>query len=366
MISLLDRSCELCRDISVLTEKGDEELSQIYYLRKVTSSATTCPLCMLADMVWHHFVDKLHSSDARVISVLGSSDGLITLGLGRRNASRAMDVQLCFTGMLQGTDPKISLSKAQAGLEHSENHMNRIHNVGSSPISPESISQLKGWIQECDSSHDNCSVRHTSSRTTQAFVPTRLIMLGPSTTEHVQLVSPTEPVHYVALSYCWGSSEQSRTLKSNVEMRKRQLLVTRLPQTLKDAIRMTQALNMNYLWIDSLCIIQDDENDWAIEASKMSEIYSYAWLVLAATGAPDCASGMLQTRDPPFVIPPNQLPGVTASLSVRRHKTHDRIGRRLVHDQPLWRRAWVRSPFLRSDVIRTISPSTSRTHDAHT
>jgi hypothetical protein len=242
----------------------------------------------------------------------------------------------------QKTRTQSSWSEAFTGLGNSLDLVDQPYSVVSNPVSPAGITKLKGWIQECDSTHTDCPTHVTIPRN---FVPTRLIMLDSSTNEHIRLVSLIKQVHYVALSYCWGSSEQSKTLKNNVEVRKGHIPVTELPRTLHDSIRMTQALGMQYLWIDSLCIIQDDEHDWALESSKIADIYSNAWLVLAATGAPDCASGMLQVREPPFVIPPNQLLGTTAYISVWRTVTHDSTRTRFVTGQPLWKRAWVRGSF---------------------
>jgi len=203
------------------------------------------------------------------------------------------------------------------------------------PISPAGIAKVKEWIHTCDSEHTKCSVHDGSGSTARAFVPTRLMMLASSTNTIVRLVSLTEPVQYVALSYCWGSSEQSKTTKSNVEARKGQIVVTELPQTLRDAITMAQALDLRYLWIDSLCIIQDDEHDWAIESSRMADICSNEWLVCAATGGSDCASGMLQTREPPFVITPNWLLETTVSISARRFVSHESYEGWTMNTQPL-------------------------------
>ncbi|KAH4854172.1 hypothetical protein HBI38_096270 [Parastagonospora nodorum] len=335
MIFLLDQSCEDCREVFVEDERGGALVKSCLHLREVVSPDMFCPLCMLARMIWKHFSQDFPSSKTRITSIFQSSPGLLTLDLycfkknkggdedwddDKDEYRRIETVQLRFTGLKNPLDL-----------------VDQPYAVVSSPVSPAGITKLKGWIQECDSTHTDCLTHVT---TTRDFVPNRLIMLESSTNEHIRLVSLTKQVHYVALSYCWGSSEQSKTLKNNVGVRKGRIPVTELPRTLQDSIRMTQTLGIQYLWIDSLCIIQDDEHDWALESSKMADIYSNAWLVLAATGAPDCASGMLEIREPPFVIPPNQLLGTTACISVRRTVTHDSTGTRSVISQPLWKRAW--------------------------
>ena len=66
-----------------------------------------------------------------------------------------------------------------------------------------------------------------------------------------------------------------------------------IPKTFQDAIIVTHFLGFQYLWIDSLCIIQDDLNDWAEESAKMSTIYADATLTIAASAAPDDTHGFL-------------------------------------------------------------------------
>jgi hypothetical protein len=64
-----------------------------------------------------------------------------------------------------------------------------------------------------------------------------------------------------------------------------------LPQTFRDAVAITQAINVRYLWIDSLCIVQDDPDEWAQEAEKMASIFQNAYLTVCAAGARSCKEG---------------------------------------------------------------------------
>lgn len=65
-----------------------------------------------------------------------------------------------------------------------------------------------------------------------------------------------------------------------------------LPTTFRDAIQVTKGLGIRYLWIDSLCIIQDDDVDWKEESSKMASIYQNSFLTICATAAPDDEAGL--------------------------------------------------------------------------
>jgi hypothetical protein len=69
--------------------------------------------------------------------------------------------------------------------------------------------------------------------------------------------------------------------------------VVNIPATIKDAIRVAKSLGYQYLWIDALCIIQDDPQDWQREASRMAHVYGNADLVLTASSATDSYEGFL-------------------------------------------------------------------------
>jgi hypothetical protein len=83
--------------------------------------------------------------------------------------------------------------------------------------------------------------------------------------------------------------------QSNIDAFKKEIPSTALTQTFKDAIEAAQALGIDYIWIDSLCIIQDkDSDDWAVESAKMSNVYGNSYLNIAATSAPDGRYGLFQ------------------------------------------------------------------------
>jgi hypothetical protein len=101
---------------------------------------------------------------------------------------------------------------------------------------------------------------------------------------------------YLALSYCWGKVEVVGTLKENVQGFHDELPWDDLPQTIKDAITATKRLGIRYLWVDALCIVQDDHDDWAAEAKRMSNVYKLSLCTIAATGSTHANSGLFQPR----------------------------------------------------------------------
>ena len=74
---------------------------------------------------------------------------------------------------------------------------------------------------------------------------------------------------------------------------KKNIPFEQLPQSFKDAVSITRGLGIQYLWIDSLCIIQDDVSDWETESSRMASVFSCSWLNLAITYAADSSVSCL-------------------------------------------------------------------------
>jgi hypothetical protein len=69
-------------------------------------------------------------------------------------------------------------------------------------------------------------------------------------------------------------------------------MVSHLPKTHQDAIRLTQELGIRYIWIDSICIIQDDKEDWEHESASMLSVYANASLTIAASNGNDSHKGL--------------------------------------------------------------------------
>jgi hypothetical protein len=87
-----------------------------------------------------------------------------------------------------------------------------------------------------------------------------------------------------------------KTTKGNIEVYIRGVDLNTLPKTFRDAVHATRKLGIKYLWIDALCIIQDDSDDWDAEAAQMGAYYRNAFLTLSALSAPDGDKGFLNNR----------------------------------------------------------------------
>lgn len=111
-----------------------------------------------------------------------------------------------------------------------------------------------------------------------------------------------------SLNIQWGSSSPFITSPETIKARRSGFDINEAPQTFIDAVIVTRHLRLRYLWVDSLCICQNDAEDWARESSRMVDVYSKAYIVVAASRADDCNKGCFHVRkDRPTVI--IDLPG---------------------------------------------------------
>jgi hypothetical protein len=163
---------------------------------------------------------------------------------------------------------------------------------------PTRFDSVDAWLQKCVSerkgAHQSCSRRIIIEG-----YPTRLLKLDEvETSGKVQLVdtkvlSDPKP-NYITLSHCWGPPNGPRpqeTRKANLEAHATGIPMESLPRTFRDTVRIALRLHQKFLWIDSLCIIQDDKADWEYEANIMAAIYGNSLLTIAATSSINCESG---------------------------------------------------------------------------
>ena len=119
----------------------------------------------------------------------------------------------------------------------------------------------------------------------------------------------------MALSHCWGKSRHTKTTTDTLELYRSAIPFASLSQTFKDAVLVTRKLGVRYLWIDSLCIVQDSKSDWEAEAAQMGSIYLNSLLTIAATDAMDGDYGFLSPRTPPCPLPYHLDHAVSVSMS---------------------------------------------------
>ena len=85
------------------------------------------------------------------------------------------------------------------------------------------------------------------------------------------------------------------TTSENYQLNRKGVSLASLPKSFRDAVDFTRKLEIRYLWIDSLCIVQDDDEDWRRESANMDEIYQNAFLTISALNSTNCDSGLYRT-----------------------------------------------------------------------
>jgi hypothetical protein len=88
-----------------------------------------------------------------------------------------------------------------------------------------------------------------------------------------------------------------------VQQHLQEIRFEQLPKTLQDSLMIARYLDFDYIWIDCLCIIQDDREDWNREAARMADVYLNAALTIAASRSPDCNDGFLSECDMASWVP---------------------------------------------------------------
>ena len=165
------------------------------------------------------------------------------------------------------------------------------------PVLPKSGDEIhfkliRAWLQDCDDNHYLCR-RNPKSSTKP---PTRVIDVRVDKGKdpgYVRLnLDPHKQGDYIALSHCWGKMAPEKRdkislSKGNLHSREEGFAMKDLPQTFQDAIEVTRMLDKPYLWIDAICIIQKDKDDWERESKLMETVFENAYCTIAAVSTDD-------------------------------------------------------------------------------
>ncbi|KAK5658442.1 hypothetical protein OQA88_1831 [Cercophora sp. LCS_1] len=161
--------------------------------------------------------------------------------------------------------------------------------------SDKAFDRVSFWYNRCLALHSKCKPPQPE------FTPTRVLDLSTTSQDGILVLntedrSQTESLGpYACLSYCWGQDLDGvvKTTRASLSTFQRGIDVATLPKTIRDAIRVCENLGLSYLWVDSLCIVQDDADDWARESEQMCEIYSNSHITVAAGSASSAKEGFL-------------------------------------------------------------------------
>ncbi|KAI9711707.1 MAG: hypothetical protein M1820_001851 [Bogoriella megaspora] len=216
--------------------------------------------------VWpFHCHKSWHLSSGQLINVLFDRENLMRLKIPPAIANGCKDSKLSIPKHM----PFVVRRTAAAGDERGF-HRNLMF--------------ILNELKECMTSHILCGEGQ------QKPLPSRILDIGLSPGDTVILRQiPNVTERYACLSHCWGSNWNSEppliTTSENVASHLQGIPETRLQREYQEAIVLCRELGVRYLWIDSLCIVQDDENEWAQEAAGMASTYENAFITLAAASS---------------------------------------------------------------------------------
>ena len=203
---------------------------------------------------------------------------------------------------------------------------------------------IRAWLKGCDPRHARCQVQEAEHFLNPNKTPAFLLdvaILGFNRNTIRLRRKPDTSLIYAALSYCWGTTQPSALRNANISTYLADgIRLETLPQSIKDAVEVTRKLQLRYLWVDALCIVQDDEHAKLVEIGKMDSIYRRAYITISASCAKTCLEGFLQDREPAkddfgvAISCPNGETGVIRMDPGHYSRRHHEF------EHPLEKRAW--------------------------
>ncbi len=165
--------------------------------------------------------------------------------------------------------------------------------VPTNPSAEECANIARHWVEECDLNHEKCHGRDCSNG--EDILPRRVLDLSAGQIRLIE-TAPGQRGRYVALSHCWGKEQLLITTRETLADRMAGIDIEAMPRTFQDSIKITRGLGIPFIWIDSLCIIQKDAEDWEEQSAVMADIYARCYLNIAATRAAGGHEGVLKPR----------------------------------------------------------------------
>ncbi|CAN9399222.1 unnamed protein product [Alternaria alternata] len=172
--------------------------------------------------------------------------------------------------------------------------------ISRNPLSARTITDVRNWLRNCEDERDG--YHKICSLSERAYVPTRLIRISdPLDQLQLELVcgdnmGEHDKSRYVALSYCWGGDQPSKLTQDNYDLYKKNIAWETLPKAVQDAAKTAQALGFHYIWVDSMCIVQDDKKDKETEINLMTKVYAHATLTVVNKRSDRVTEGFLHPR----------------------------------------------------------------------
>ncbi|KAF2441667.1 HET-domain-containing protein [Karstenula rhodostoma CBS 690.94] len=152
------------------------------------------------------------------------------------------------------------------------------------------------WYNVCRKSHKTCNKLGPGKE----YTPTRLIDIGSEGDDTWKLCLHPDDIQgfpdYLTLSYRWAKDPAVLLLSSTIDAFRQGAPIANLPKTFRDAMTIARNFSIRYLWIDSLCIIQNSAEDWARESVLMHDVYANSACNIAASASESPEGGLFRNR----------------------------------------------------------------------
>jgi hypothetical protein len=184
--------------------------------------------------------------------------------------------------------------------KHRKDLLRATKNLGHVTPSDSTWKLISTWFQVCVDDHPECEHDVSNKDTRKELLPTRLLDIQGKDvvrlvdTKQIDEEDGIRHPKYAALSHCWGTTHEPQLNKSTLDDLAQGLPTKDFPKLFRDAISLAKFIGIPYLWIDSLCIIQDSRDDWNRESVKMGAIYKHCFICIAGTAAPDNNASLLE------------------------------------------------------------------------
>jgi hypothetical protein len=270
------------------TKTSSDETNQVYNLianklpnmpavlrRSVPGILLLDQECLLSSVVWsrqQYIGESVHSSEVR-----------------KGNFNDGETIQITASESTRRTVSYFELLTLITCVESLYGIRNMVPLKSIKPASaPCTYRKIREWVTQCVSEHKECR-QHPRELSNHSTPPTRVIDVGSmkDSVARPRLVDTnSNSVSYIALSHRWAGSKPLKTTLDNLQSHQEELPKDIAP-TFRDAMEVTRQLGFQYLWIDSLCIIQDDAEEWRRESRIMGDIFSGASVTIAAVDSVD-------------------------------------------------------------------------------
>ncbi|CAO2655398.1 Nn.00g104620.m01.CDS01 [Neocucurbitaria sp. VM-36] len=297
--------CRMCRDLAKVlhpTADGFELTAKDawfpfgnYFQLSVRSACAICSLMLSI------ITTKSGALHPRLAAVDPEVQG-VRLSTGRLSTNERLmrfDYGMKHVGELRVLTPQnYSQALRQAWETDSQSTISSILDDRNSPIYKAHQQRInsdlvKSWLNNCDHNHGSACNHPRSGKRAENGIHLTLIDV-----KEECLIPASSDAKYFALSYVWGRVEMHKTLRSNYEARNQPgaLAAIQFPKTIRNAMEFVQSLGERYLWIDAICLVQDDEDEMTRQVLNMDIIYGQAFATIVALEGTDANAGLAGVR----------------------------------------------------------------------